>query len=64
MLKRKVGMYWKVCWGFFAPVTMIAILAYTLATAEVLKYHGYVYPISATGEFSLTYYRSHPTLPS
>ncbi|KAL0278659.1 UNVERIFIED_CONTAM: hypothetical protein PYX00_000414 [Menopon gallinae] len=51
MLKRKVGIYWKVCWGFFAPVIMIVILLYTLATAEVLKYHDYEYPLSATSEF-------------
>ncbi|CAG7650724.1 unnamed protein product, partial [Allacma fusca] len=47
MLERKIGLYWKICWGFIVPVGLSLILMYTLATIEPLKHEGNFFPSSA-----------------
>jgi solute carrier family 6 amino acid transporter-like protein 5/7/9/14 len=49
MLGMKISWYWKFCWGFFVPLVLIVILAYSLAVSESLKYNGQDYPDSAIG---------------
>lgn len=44
MLKAKLGIYWKLCWGIITPASLIAILVYFLATIQKLKYGSYDYP--------------------
>jgi solute carrier family 6 amino acid transporter-like protein 5/7/9/14 len=47
MLDIKIGWYWRICWGFFIPVSLIGILIYALATSEPLEHKGEVFPDSA-----------------
>lgn len=49
MLKRKVGIYWRICWGLLTPVLLIIIFAYFLITLTKLQYAGHDYPTIATG---------------
>ncbi|KAF2906108.1 hypothetical protein ILUMI_00069 [Ignelater luminosus] len=44
MLKRKVGLYWRVCWGIITPIVLIAIFIYFLLSLEKLKNGIYDYP--------------------
>lgn len=44
MLKRRVGWYWRLTWGFISPVVLIAIFIYFMATIERLKHEGKHYP--------------------
>ncbi|OXA55700.1 Sodium-dependent nutrient amino acid transporter 1 [Folsomia candida] len=44
MLNRKVGWYWRVCWGFIIPVGLFAILVYYMVTRETFKSGGVEYP--------------------
>lgn len=39
MLQMKISLYWKFCWGFVVPLTLIAVLAYTLLTSTTVT-HG------------------------
>jgi len=47
MLKRKVGIYWKICWGFIIPVGLSVILVYSLIVAKTLTRNDTAYPTSA-----------------
>lgn len=49
MLNMKIGLYWRLCWGLFTPVSMLVILVYSIATISPLKYGDYTYPTSAYG---------------
>uniref|UniRef100_A0A1I8P2A2 Transporter n=1 Tax=Stomoxys calcitrans TaxID=35570 RepID=A0A1I8P2A2_STOCA len=49
MMGRKVGAYWRLCWGVVTPVIMTSILVYFLATYTPLKYNDAVYPSWAYG---------------
>lgn len=53
MLGRKVGWYWKLCWGFVIPVFLFVILIYAMATQGQLKYNEIPYPSSAVGKCDL-----------
>ena len=44
MLNISVGLYWKFCWGFFIPVSLLAIFVYFLSTYSPLTYQGSPYP--------------------
>lgn len=44
MLKAKLGLYWKLCWGIITPISLMIILLYFLATIQKLKYGNYEYP--------------------
>ncbi|XP_034097312.1 sodium-dependent nutrient amino acid transporter 1 isoform X1 [Drosophila albomicans] len=49
MLGRKVGLYWRLCWGVFTPLIMTVILIYFYATYEPLTYNNQYYPAWAYG---------------
>ncbi|XP_064553958.1 sodium-dependent nutrient amino acid transporter 1 isoform X1 [Drosophila montana] len=49
MLGRKVGLYWRLCWGIFTPLIMTVILIYFYATYEPLTYNKQPYPAWAYG---------------
>ena len=51
MLKRKISIYWKLCWGVIVPVGLTIILIYTLVQWEPLKHEGHDYPESAISKF-------------
>lgn len=38
MTKRKVGMYWRVCWGIMIPILLIVIFIYFVITLPPLTY--------------------------
>lgn len=50
MLGRKVGLYWRLCWGVFTPLIMTVILIYFYATYEPLTYNNQLFPSWATGK--------------
>ncbi|KAF2906107.1 hypothetical protein ILUMI_00068, partial [Ignelater luminosus] len=37
MLKRRLGLYWKICWGVVTPLVLIVIFIYFLCSLERLK---------------------------
>jgi len=41
MLKRKVGVYWRICWGIVTPSLLIIIFVYFLVTISRLTYGTY-----------------------
>ncbi|XP_046989692.1 sodium-dependent nutrient amino acid transporter 1-like [Schistocerca americana] len=43
MLGHRVGMYWRICWGFITPVVLILVLIYSLVTSTPLTYTGKYY---------------------
>lgn len=43
MLKRKTGIYWRVCWKYVTPTMMIFIFAYFVWTWKPIDYQGYQY---------------------
>ncbi|KAJ1527615.1 hypothetical protein ONE63_007578 [Megalurothrips usitatus] len=47
MLGHRPGLYWRLTWGLVAPVTMIVILVYTVATAQRLEHNGTPFPDAA-----------------
>ncbi|XP_023170220.1 sodium-dependent nutrient amino acid transporter 1 isoform X2 [Drosophila hydei] len=49
MLGRKVGLYWRLCWGVFTPLIMTIILIYFYATYEPLIYNNQPFPTWAYG---------------
>ncbi|XP_017860214.1 PREDICTED: sodium-dependent nutrient amino acid transporter 1 isoform X1 [Drosophila arizonae] len=49
MLGRKVGLYWRLCWGIFTPLIMTIILIYFYATYEPLVYNNQAFPAWAYG---------------
>lgn len=44
MTGRKVTFYWRFCWVFLTPVTMIVVFIYSTATLGPLTYAGLNYP--------------------
>ncbi|KAJ8957366.1 hypothetical protein NQ318_004845 [Aromia moschata] len=38
MTKKKVGIYWRVCWGVLMPILLVVIFIYFVATLEPLQY--------------------------
>lgn len=49
MLKRKVGVYWRISWSIVTPLVLLFILIYFLFNIERLKYDKYDYPDLALG---------------
>ncbi|XP_017855353.1 sodium-dependent nutrient amino acid transporter 1 isoform X3 [Drosophila busckii] len=49
MLGRKVGLYWRLCWGVFTPLIMTIILIYFYATYEPITYNDQLFPTWAYG---------------
>ena len=54
MLNISVGLYWKFCWGFFIPVSLLAIFVYFLSTYSPLTYQGSPYPWPGLGTHGVT----------
>lgn len=50
MLKRKTGMYWKICWRIFTPFIMISVFLYFLWTWVPIDYQGYQYSSGMHGQ--------------
>lgn len=44
MLGRKTGLYWRICWGFITPGTMIGILGYFIYSWKPLTHQDQEYP--------------------
>ncbi|KAK9730440.1 Sodium:neurotransmitter symporter family [Popillia japonica] len=44
MLKRKVGMYWRICWAVVSPLVLLAIFLYFVLTMERLQYEERDFP--------------------
>ncbi|XP_052126835.1 sodium-dependent nutrient amino acid transporter 1-like [Frankliniella occidentalis] len=44
MLGYKPGFYWRITWGFFAPIILTVIFVYSLVDYKPLKYEEYDYP--------------------
>lgn len=53
MLGRKVGLYWRLCWGVFTPLIMTVILIYFYATYEPLTYNKQLFPTWAYGKLTV-----------
>lgn len=51
MLKRKTGLYWKICWIFFNPLFLGVVFIYSQIVAKPLTYGSYVFGSLETGEF-------------
>jgi len=39
MLKRRLSMFWRVCWSVLTPGIILVIFFYTFANLELLKYN-------------------------
>jgi solute carrier family 6 amino acid transporter-like protein 5/7/9/14 len=50
MLSKKMGIYWRLCWGVVTPVLMLVILVYSMATMKPETYHDEPFPTSAYGK--------------
>jgi hypothetical protein len=50
MLKKKMGIYWRFCWGGITPVLMLVILVYAMAIMKPETYHDEPFPTSAYGK--------------
>ncbi|CBY35674.1 unnamed protein product [Oikopleura dioica] len=44
MIKRPVGMFWRICWKFVSPVLLTAVFIAVLANWKVSTLGNYVYP--------------------
>lgn len=44
MLKRKPGIYWRICWCVIIPVALLVVFVYFIVTLEELTYEGRSYP--------------------
>ncbi|CAG7815966.1 unnamed protein product, partial [Allacma fusca] len=49
MLGIRVNWYWKICWAVIAPITLLSIFVFNLATAEELTHNGVRFPGVALG---------------
>jgi len=49
MLGYKPGAYWRITWGFCAPLILSVIFIYSLIDYKPLKYENYDYPDWADG---------------
>jgi hypothetical protein len=56
MLGRKLGIYWRLCWGFITPVLMLVILVYSLVIMQPETYHDELFPSRAYGKKPEIYY--------
>ncbi|XP_026825947.1 sodium-dependent nutrient amino acid transporter 1-like isoform X1 [Ooceraea biroi] len=47
MLKRRLSIFWRLCWSIVTPGIILIIFLYTIADLKPLKYHDTFYPDSA-----------------
>lgn len=50
MTKRKVTVYWRVCWTIITPGLMAIMFIYSLISMTTIRYSGWDYPNSAISE--------------
>lgn len=50
MVKRKPGVYWRICWAVVVPIVMLTVFIYFLVTLEQLTYENKDYPTKVIGE--------------
>ena len=50
MLGRKTGWYWRICWAFIIPVSLLVIFFYVVIANEPLTHGSYVFGTGAIGE--------------
>jgi len=53
MLGRKLGWYWKICWGGLIPVGLTIVLIYSVIVdlfSGPLQFNGIPFPVSAIGK--------------
>lgn len=50
MLNVDLGIYWKFSWFFFIPVSLSAILVYSLVDMKLPQFDGVPYPQVAYGK--------------
>lgn len=50
MLKRKTGLFFRICWKFITPTMMIGIFIYFIYTWKPVDYQGYQYHPNLHGE--------------
>lgn len=50
MLKRRLSMFWRVCWSILTPGIILVIFIYTFANLELLKYNKNFYPYAVYGK--------------
>lgn len=50
MLKRRLSIFWRVCWSILTPGIILVIFIYTFANLELLKYNNIFYPYSIYGK--------------
>lgn len=55
MLKRTVGVYWRLCWGIFTPVVLILVFLYFVSTLKRIEYEGKPYPDVVLGKNKIIY---------
>lgn len=53
MTKKKVGIYWRLCWGILMPALLIIIFIYFIVNLKPLTYGIYEleYPVGLTGKY-------------
>ncbi|RZC33029.1 sodium-dependent nutrient amino acid transporter 1, partial [Asbolus verrucosus] len=44
MLKKKPGIYWRICWSVIIPIVLVTVFVYFLVTLEELTYEDKQYP--------------------
>ncbi|XP_071521550.1 sodium-dependent nutrient amino acid transporter 1-like [Panulirus ornatus] len=49
MLRRKTGLYWKICWGVVSPLFLSFVFVYSQLEAKPLTYGSYVFDTVAIG---------------
>jgi len=47
MLGRELGFYWKLCWFYFIPLTIIGLFFYSLISYDPVKYANIALPLGA-----------------
>lgn len=52
MLKRKPGVYWRICWACIIPIVLLMVFIYFLITLEELTYESKPYPAYVIGKVS------------
>lgn len=50
MLKRRLSIFWRICWSVLTPGIILVIFIYTFANLELLKYNKNFYPNLAYGK--------------
>lgn len=52
MINKDTAIYWKICWAFFMPVGLLALLVYFFVKGTQLTHEGVPFPTVALGKIS------------